>query len=145
MARSFSEGKGEGIFPYRHFLETHHEKVIPWAEEFPLYVGVIAVLHKWTGFSIVLLGRYISFFFFAVLLLGGWYLGKALKFGIFLPLLLALFPVFRIYAVSVMPEIPMAAFCLWAIYFALKNRWGFAALMIGFAAAMKYYATFCAL
>lgn len=148
-AKSFVSGETEGFFPIRHYLEVYHKELIPWAAEFPIYTLSAALVNMITGIPIVISGRIISFIFFLLLLLCAYKLG--ILFGkdtclyIFLPLFFSLFTVFRLYSISFMPDLPMAALCLWGIYFAVRRKWFLAAAVLSLASLFKYYGAFTAL
>ena len=141
MARSYTLGERAGIFPIRHFLEIEHPGPVAWAEELPLYVLGIAGLHRATGIPIEVAGKVISFasFFF---LLGASFLIAPSGFGWLSVLIFSLIPVFRIYAMTVLPEMAMVAAVAWGLVFSLKGFWKRAILCLGIATAFKYYALF---
>lgn len=150
-ARSYDLGLTQGMFPLRFFLEIYHEGIIPWATEFPIYTTAVAGLHHLLGIPIVIGGRLISFVFFLLMLLAGHNLGREFKkkgyayLDLLFPLFLCWFPVFRIYAVSFMPDLSMASLGLWGVTFCWKKSWNKAALFFMLAALFKYYAVFLTL
>ena len=156
MAQSFSRGDQTGIYPHRHFLEVFYPDVVPWAEEFPLYTGVIGYTVRWTGLPLVPLGRFVSFGFLILLLLGARRLGKnldceikglksPLKLEWILPLICVWLPAFRTYGVSFMPDLPMTACCFWGALLAFEKKWRSAAAALCIAALFKYFAVFTTL
>lgn len=160
MARSLLLNQREGVFPLRHFMEIYHDRPVPWAEEVPIYSLLNQTIARITSIDVVIIGRINSFASFLLLLLGFFRLGTVLqkderillfqnsRFTAFLSLnwifvFLALcFPVFRIYSVSMMPDLPMAATLVWTWVFALQGRWKSAGFMGVLACAFKYYAAF---
>ena len=158
FARSYARGDTSGIFPIRHFLEIYHEKPMAWAEEFPIYPVMIAALSRVTGAPLAIAGRPIALGFFLSLLWASSRLGRKLSVSatgpakkifqnmdLILPIVIALFPVFRLYSVSIMPEIPMAALCFWGVLDAWSGCWKRAVLFLALAALFKFYAVFTTL
>ncbi len=151
-AQSYLQSSREGIFPLRFYLEPYHQDIVSWAEEFPIYIALVASLSKIISIPIPLSGQVISFIFFMLLLMAGFKIGEELEnhlecrdLSLLLPLVLSIFPIFRIYATSIMPDLAMTTILLWAIYLSLKERWILVGLTIALASLFKYYALFTGL
>lgn len=144
--QSYLRGQNVGLFPYRHILEVYHEKPMPWAVEFPIYSSIVVSVSKLTNLNHIIAGRIISFLFFLLLLFAGYKIGALFtdyrNLKIFLPLVLSFMPVFKIYAVSVMPELAMVCFSLWGIYFVLRRNVVACFFIMMAAILFKYYAIF---
>jgi hypothetical protein len=75
MAKSFNEGKTQGIFAKRHFLEPYHPGPIAWAEEVPVQVGLVSTLQRYTAIDYNVAGKIISFLCFLALLAAAYKIG----------------------------------------------------------------------
>lgn len=151
-AASFAEGKTEGIFPKRFYLEPYHQDVVPWAEEFPIYAAVIGYVYNQTKIPIPIIGKIYSLIALIFLIIAGFHIGEIIErssqfknMRYILPVIITFFPVFRIYSVSIMPDLAMTAALAWAILFALRKNWAYSALLIAIASLYKYYALFTGL
>ncbi len=141
------------LFPIRHFLEPAHTGPVPWAEEVPLYHYLVVWAMKSIAFAgitanVVILGKFLSMIAWGTLIYGFFRIGKNLNpnDGTLTPWIFALtgaiFPVFRLYAIEVMPDLWMTALCVWAIERALSEKPIASASMILLASLFKYYALF---
>jgi hypothetical protein len=141
-----STAKGElshGVFPTRHFLEVYENGLVPWAEEVPLYSFMSAGLVDGLGFTPVAAGKTLSLLAFFLVILGFALIARDLGKPIFIFVLVAaIFPVFRLYSVQVMPDLCMTAALVWMIESALRGKFGRAAIFLLIASLFKYYAVF---
>ena len=141
-----STARGEltyGVFPTRHFVESYQEKLIPWAEEVPLYSFMSAGLVRAFGFSPIIAGKVLSFIAFALIILGFAQIAKTMQKSVWIFVILAsIYPAFRLYSVEVMPDLCMTAALVWMIEATLAERFGRAALFLLVASVFKYYAVF---
>lgn|GEM_PF-6174564 len=147
MIRSLLNGEiVHGFFPIRHFLESHHSGLVPWAEEFPLYdwiVGAFAVVFHATP---VFAAKAVSFLGWLALIFGFFKIGRYFSKDAATPWIFAsvaaIFPAFRLYSIEVMPDLCMTACCVFAVERALRERPKTSAVWIGLASLFKYYAVF---
>jgi hypothetical protein len=153
MIRSFSENHVvKGWFPERHFVELHHEGVVPWAEEFPIYSFTAGMISKFTG-DIDRSARILS--------LLGWCLFLfACRRWLFIPdtpqnqlslfskniwmVLVGSASILQVYGRSVMPDGWMLALGVLSIVLWEEGRLVGSRVSILFAALAKYYAAFTA-
>ncbi len=151
MALSYARGQTEQGFPLRHFLEVWHEDVIPWAEEVPIYTAPVGLLSRWSGISVVILGKFASALAFIALLGALYQIGRALRpedggeLGLAITACGAWFPAFRMYGAQVMPDLAMTAASAWGAAWVLRRKWARAWAAIMLASCFKYYAAFSAL
>ncbi len=147
LSESMRWGELEHGFPLRFFVELWHPGPLPWAEEFPLYHALTAVLSWLLGIGVVQAGRGLSFFF---ALLSLWGIHRAAR-RLFAPssmepwlatALLAAFPGFQLYSVAVMPDLAMTSLLMWALVFLLEGRKGLSLLAGMLACLFKYFAVF---
>ena len=141
-----STAKGElshGVFPTRHFLEVYENGLVPWAEEVPLYSFMSAGLVDTIGLTPVQAGKTLSLIAFFLLIFGFARIASTLGKPVFVFVLVAaVFPVFRLYSVQVMPDLCMTAAIVWMIESALRGKVGRAAFFLLIASLFKYYAVF---
>ncbi len=148
MSNSFKLGRLglEGFFPLRTFYEWYHTGPLPWAEEFPLYTFLVGKLAALFNTSVVITGRLVAFFFYFVFLVGTNELMKALDFTQKMRRIWFFYfstaPVFFIYSIGVMLEIPMMSMIVWGAASYLREERLKTFLFFMLAALFKYYALF---
>jgi len=146
LAKGFQTGDYQGLFPNKHYFSVFREGVIKWAEEFPLYSGLIGFLSKLAPPLMINIARLISFLFFGVMLYTSWLWGKDLTKSsinaLLFPLSFTLLPVFKIYSIAAMPDMAMTSCCFIGIYFAYCEKWGKSFAILGLACLFKYFAFF---
>jgi hypothetical protein len=149
MIRSFVNGNVvHHLFAIRHFLESNHDGLIPWAEEFPLYNWVVMLLTSITGVNSIIVAKLTSFCALPAIAYSFFKIAKQVTIDrdSMTPYLFAatafLFPAFRLYSIEVMPDLWMTAFCVFAIERATADRPKTSAFMIAIASLLKYYAVF---
>ncbi len=150
LSESIARGDFVRGFPIRFFVELWHPGPLPWAEEFPLYHGLVAGLAGVFGGNTVWAGRSLSFGFGVLLLAGIHRLARTVFSGDrasawMATALMAAFPGFQIYSASVMPDLAMTAMIAWALAFRLEGKSGSAYASLGVACLFKYFAGFALL
>lgn len=153
MARSFSEGRVTGVlFPERQFIELHHEAVIPWAEEFPIYSGFAGFFGKITG-DLQRSARVLSILGWFLFLFATWSwlsVEGSVQAGLSLfskniwMVLVGSVSVVQVYGRSVMPDGWMLALCFFSILLWEEEKFKKSRAVILLACLAKYYAVFTA-
>ena len=148
LAQNISMGKVKGIIPYHDFPEVHHKEPVIWAEEFPLYISLTGITSAILRTDIVITSRVWSFIFFLFMIFGAYklnrflYLKTYLKGRFVLPLIFGLFPIFRLYASSVVPDLAMGTMLVWGFYYYIKQKNIASYVFFVLACLFKYYAVF---
>jgi hypothetical protein len=144
MIQSTARGElSHGVFPTRHFVEVYEDGLVPWAEEVPLYSFMSAGLVNAFGITPIAAGKVWSFISFFLILFGFARIARALKKPVWIFVMLAaIYPVFRLYSVQVMPDLCMTAALVWMIEAALVENIAGVAILLLIASLFKYYAVF---
>jgi hypothetical protein len=149
MIRSFSEGQVSGVFPIRHFMDISQAAPLPWAEEFPIYTGLVAWFSSLTSLPLIAVGRGLSLFFFLLLLVGcrkmaRIYAGAGAKksFAYLFPIMILSFPVFRVYSTQVMPDMAMMGCLGLGLGFYMERNYRQSCFWVMLATCFKYFAVF---
>ncbi len=149
MADSFKKGTNWKIFPKREIVDLAHKKSTLWAEEVQIYNYLVSVCSNLFNLNLVITGRIISVFLYILLIY--WMYKIALFFeekdnlknlSISVLFFSTLIPLFKIYAVSFMPDIGMMAFCACGINSSLRQKYLKSLIFFIVASFFKFFAVF---
>jgi hypothetical protein len=167
-AQSFADKTNFLIFPFKKIIDLSEnfaanefsQNITPvrlWAGDSVIYPIILGKLNRFTNIDMTLLGRLLSFISYLILILTGWIWGKKLarphQSQLFfhpnlhyaptiLPLLLALYPVFRLYSISVMPDMSLATLTFLSLFFYYQRKRKLALFILSLSTLLRSFSVF---